>query len=125
MKTPLVQVLAVAVMAMSFLSPVDAQDGVITGKEVQEQWVGKSLIGSTPAGVPATVRLLADGSASISSGATTLDTGTWRAWDKGYCTTWSTIRRGEERCFTLQRSGARITVLNPDGSVSGYFSEIK
>lgn len=123
MKKQVLPALAIAAMVLSV--DLFAQEGLVTGKEIQEQWVGKLLIGATPAGVPANLRLLADGSASISSGAATLDTGTWRPWEKGYCTTWSTIRRGQERCFTVQRTGPRITVLNPDGSVSGYFSEIK
>ena len=123
MKTRMLPLLCLA--SCGFSLGVLAQDGPVTGKEIQDQWVGKSAIGTTRGGTPATLRLMADGSASIASGAAILDTGTWRPWDKGYCTTWTTIRRGEERCFTVQRSGSKITVLNPDGSVSGYFDEVK
>lgn len=126
MKKCTLALLAVVAAVLSTAAvPVRGQDGTISGKEIQEQWVGKSLVGTTAGGGPAVLRLLADGSASIGSGEATLDTGQWRAWEKGYCTTWATIRRGVERCFTVQRSGTRIAVLNPDGSVSGYFDQIK
>ncbi|MEO8305656.1 MAG: hypothetical protein ABI724_16210 [Betaproteobacteria bacterium] len=70
------------------------------------------------------MKLLADGTAQLSAGRTN-DSGTWRLSDTGYCTTWKTIRAGQERCFSASKSGDRITVLDPDGSVSGYFTEIK
>jgi hypothetical protein len=101
-----------------------AQDQTVTSKEIQDTWVGKALIGTTPKGAAATVILRADGTATVSSGSTN-DSGTWRLSDMGYCTTWKTIRAGDERCFTAQRAGTKVTVLNPDGSVSGYFTEIK
>ena len=101
-----------------------AQDQPIAPKEIQDSWVGKTLVGTTPNGAPATVKLQADNSASVSAGSTN-DTGTWRLSEQGYCTTWKTIRAGQERCFTVRRSGTKIAVLNPDGSVSGYFNEIK
>ena len=45
--------------------------------------------------------------------------------ENGYCTTWKKIRAGQERCFTARRNGTNITMLNPDGSVSGTFTDIK
>jgi hypothetical protein len=107
-----------------FLAPARAQDMPITGKEIQDTWVGKMVLGTTANGAEVTMRLLADGTATLSAGSTT-DSGTWRSWESGYCTTWKTSRAGQERCFTARRSGSRITVLNPDGSISGYFHEIR
>ena len=101
-----------------------AQDVPITGKEIQANWVGKAALGTTANGAAVTMKLSADGTATVSAGNTN-DSGTWRAWDSGYCTTWKTIRAGQERCFTVRRSGSSIAVLNPDGSVSGHFHEIK
>lgn len=112
-------------MCACFTAPVAfAQELAVTPKEIQDEWVGKVLIGTTPNGAPATVKLLADGSASVAAG-TTSDSGTWRISDQGYCTTWKTLRGGQERCFTVRRSGTTMTVFNPDGSVSGYFTEIR
>ncbi len=101
-----------------------AQDVPVTPKEIQDTWVGKTLVGSTANGAAATMRLHADGTATVSAGSTN-DTGTWRISEQGYCTTWKSIRAGQERCFTVKRSGTKSTVLNPDGSVSGFFTEIK
>ena len=115
----------VVVLFLCFAPGAMGEDSAVSGKEIAEKWVGKSAIGRTANGTPATVRLMADGTVTISSGSVTLDTGTWRAWDHGYCTTWRTIRAGQERCFSTRRSGNIITVLNPDGSVSGTFDEIK
>ena len=101
-----------------------AQDITINGKEIQETWVGKTLLGTSASGAPVTMKLMADGTATLLAGSNN-DVGTWRANDTGYCTTWKTIRAGQERCFTTRRSGTKVTVLNPDGSVSGQFHEIK
>jgi hypothetical protein len=45
--------------------------------------------------------------------------------EKGYCATWVKIRAGEERCFTVFRSGSNFKVLNPDGSVSGFINAVR
>lgn len=108
----------------SLVGNAQAQDMPVTGKEIQDQWVGKTLSGTTANGAPVTMRLMADGSATLVAGSTR-DSGTWRASEGGYCTTWKTIRSGQERCFTTRRTATNVTVLNPDGSVSGTFHEIK
>lgn len=121
------KIVATAVSVPLFLAvvmPASAQDQPVTPKEIQDTWVGRTLSGSTASGAPAIVKLQADGSASVSAGST-YDTGTWRLSEQGYCTTWNRIRAGQERCFSAQRNGSKVTVLNPDGSVSGYFTEIK
>jgi len=101
-----------------------AQDGPVSAKEIQDTWVGKDLIGTTPSGAKAFVRLEPDANASVSAGSTN-DTGTWRLSENGYCTTWKNIRAGQERCFTVTRTGSTFRVANPDGSVSGFFNSIK
>lgn len=101
-----------------------AQDGPVPGKEIQDTWVGKDLMGTTATGARVRLRLEADGKASVSAGNTT-NTGTWRISDNGYCTTWNTIRSGTERCFSVVRVGAGFKVLNPDGSLSGQFHSIQ
>ncbi len=101
-----------------------AQEGSITPKEIQDTWVGKTLVGTTANGAPAMLKLQTDSSASVSAGSTN-DTGSWRLSEQGYCTTWKFIRGGQERCYTVRRSGTTLTVLNPDGSVSGQFTEIR
>jgi len=101
-----------------------AQEAPVTGKEIQDTWAGRTLLGTAANGAPVAMRLLADGTATISAGSTN-DSGTWRTTVDGYCTTWKMIRAGHERCFTARRSGSNVTVLNPDGTVSGQFHEIK
>jgi len=117
-------ILAAAAMLALHVSPVGAQDGPVSAKEIQETWVGKDLIGTTAAGASAKVRLESNGTASLSAGRTN-DTGTWRVANNGYCTTWNTIRAGQERCFTVSRTGSDFKVFNPDGSHSGTFTSIK
>jgi len=115
-------VLAFVVAAVSGLA--FAQEGPVTPKEVEEGWIGRTLVGTTAAGAPATLKLLPGGAAAVSAGSTN-DIGTWRLSDSGYCTTWRTIRAGQERCFTARRAGTTITVHNPDGSLSGTFTGIR
>ena len=113
-----------AMVLSSLVMQAQAQEVPVTGKEIQDNWVGKTLLGTTAKGAPVTMKLLADGTATLLVGSTN-DSGAWRASENGYCTTWKTIRAGEERCFTTRRSGSTVTVLNPDGSVSGQFHEFK
>ena len=99
---------------------VSAQEVAVSGKEIQEKWVDKDLLGSTASGGKVFMKLQSDGKASVSAGSVS-DTGTWRAAENGYCTTWKTIRAGQERCYTVTRGVGAVKVLNPDGSLSGYF----
>jgi hypothetical protein len=104
--------------------PTYAQEQTVTPKEIQDTWVGRTLTGTSSSGAPVTMRIQPDGTASVSAGSTS-DTGNWRISEQGYCTTWKAIRAGQERCFTAKQVSGRVTVFNPDGSVSGYFTEIK
>jgi hypothetical protein len=113
-----------AIVVSSLVVQAQAQEVPVTGKEIQDNWVGKTLSGTTASGAAVTMKLSADGTATLSVGNTN-DSGTWRASENGYCTTWKTIRAGQERCFTTRRSGSKVTVLNPDGSANGQFHEIK
>ena len=116
--------LEIAAFLSAVLVPAYGQGQSVTPKEIQDAWVGKSLIGKTAGGAPATLKLQPDGTASVSAGSTN-DTGTWRLSEQGYCTTWKNIRSGQERCFTVTRAGTTMKVFNPDGSASGEFSEIR
>ena len=118
------RMLAVTVFFSAVLVPAYAQEQPVTPKEIQETWVSKTLVGTTAAGAPATMRLQPDGTASLTAGRTN-DTGTWRLSDEGYCTTWKNIRAGQERCFSVRRVGTGMRVFNPDGSLSGQFTEIR
>jgi len=117
---------AVAIAALLALVyvPAQAQDPPVTPKEIQDTWVNKTLIGATASGAAVTLKLQPDGAASLVAGSTT-DTGTWRLSEQGYCTTWKSIRAGQERCYSVRRAGAVMKVFNPDGSLSGEFKEIR
>jgi hypothetical protein len=116
--------LAVAAFSFTTVAASYAQEQAVTPKEIRDGWVGKILVGTTASGAAVSLNLQADGTASVSAGSTN-DAGTWRLSEQGYCTTWKNIRKGEERCFTVRRSGTKLTVFNPDGSVSGQFTDIK
>jgi hypothetical protein len=103
---------------------VQAQAGKYRYREGDSgQLRGRTLLGTVANGYRNDL-VLADGTATLSAGSTN-DLGTWRATENGYCTIWKTIRAGQERCFTTRRFGSKVTVLNPDGSASGQFHEIK
>jgi hypothetical protein len=115
---------AITAFLAAVLLPAYAQEQPVTPKEIQDTWVTKILIGTTANGAPATLKLEPDGTASVTAGSIN-DMGTWRLSDQGYCTTWKNIRSGQERCFTVRRVGTKMTVFNPDGSVSGQFTEVR
>lgn len=123
MHTRPILAIALSIIAVSW-SQALAQSTPVSAKEIQDTWVGKELSGTTASGAKATMRLESDGKASVTAGNAS-DTGTWRLSEAGYCTTWKTIRAGQERCFTVVRDGAAFKVMNPDGSLSGQFSSIK
>src|ERR1041384_3387396 len=82
------------------------QEVAMTPKEIRDQWVGRTLVGTSANGGKVTLMLRSDGSADLSGAAN--DSGTWRVSENGYCTTWKKIRAGQERCFTAHRSGTKI-----------------
>lgn len=116
-------VLTVVLLPVSF-APVIAQEEVVSPKEIRETWVGKTVVGATTKGIPIALKLQGDGAASVMVGATN-HAGTWRLSENGYCATWKTIRNNEERCLTVRKSGSKMTVINPDGSVNAEISEVK
>ena len=101
-----------------------AQDRPLTPRDVADSWVEKTAIGATGSGARVELRLKADGSASVVAGSTS-DTGTWRLSETGFCTTWKTIRSGQERCFTGTIQGTAVRVFNPDGLYAGQYTEFK
>ena len=49
--------------------------------------------------------------------------GSWRIKDGKFCTTYSTLRGGEERCFTVYKTGDNeYKSFNPDGSLNATAS---
>ena len=119
-----IKVAALVVAGLAASSPSLAQDAAVSPKEIQDAWVGKDLSGTTGSGAKVWLRLEPAGSASVTAGGTS-DTGKWRLSDTGYCATWSVIRAGQERCFTVTRSGNTFKVLNPDGSLSAFITSIR
>lgn len=105
--------------------PLGVQAQAMSPKEIQESLVGKPLAGKAGNDKAFTMTLQPDGVVSI-SGAAANDTGIWRLSDAGYCTTWKTIRAGQERCFTVQRQeGGELIVYNLDGSISGRIDKLR
>ncbi len=116
--------LSMALATAVWMGAAQAQDGPVSGQEIQQTWSGKELQGTSLQGARVFLKLETDGKASFSVGNIS-DTGTWRIHDQGYCTTWQRVRAGEERCFTVIRSGGRFNVFNPDGSVSGTWHHMR
>lgn len=114
----------VAAMLAGALAGVQAQDVPVSTNEIQETWVNKTLSGRTANGGPVSMQLRPDGTGKLVV-ATIPYQGTWRISDSGYCTAWSGIRSGQERCFTVKRSGTEFVVFNPDGSESGRFTKME
>ncbi len=67
--------------------------------------------------MPAEETFREDGTTKITGGLS--DRGYWRLWEQGYCTQWYRMRKGAERCFTLDRTAdGKIRVFKPDGDIS-------
>lgn len=116
------------VVALALLSgSVQAQEASLSSEEVRAAWTDKTvmgtLVGGPLGGRSIELQLKSDGTASVSGAVT--DTGTWRLPGQGYCATWTKIRAGQERCFTVVRKGTDTLVVNPDGSVSTLISAVR
>ena len=99
--------------------PVLAQDGAtpLGPEDVKRELVGKIWQVELPNGVSAEETFRADGTVKITGGLS--DRGYWRIWEQGYCTQWYQMRKGAERCFTLDRTAdGKIRVFKPDGGIS-------
>jgi hypothetical protein len=95
-----------------------AQDAVPVGpEEVKRALVGRTWDVELPDGSSAVEEFRADGTVEINGGLN--DVGTWRLWERGYCTTWRRMRNGAERCFTLDRTPeGHYRIYKPDGDIS-------
>jgi hypothetical protein len=111
---------AAIVLALSLTAamPGLAEDGTPLGPDdVTRELVGKIWTVELPNGVPAEETFRADGTVKITGGLS--DRGYWRLWEQGYCTQWYRMRKGAERCFTLDRTAdGKIRVFKPDGEIS-------
>jgi hypothetical protein len=108
-----------AAAALLAAMPARAQDaGTPFGPEdVKRELVGKIWQVELPNGVPAEETFREDGTTKITGGLS--DRGYWRLWEQGYCTQWYRMRKGAERCFTLDRTAdGKIRVFKPDGDIS-------
>lgn len=86
-------------------------------EDVTRELVGKIWSVKLPNGVPAEETFREDGTVKITGGLS--DRGYWRLWEQGYCTQWYRMRKGAERCFTLDRTAeGHIRVFKPDGEIS-------
>jgi hypothetical protein len=113
-----------AMLLVGMLAGVQAQDVAVSAKEIQDTWVGKTMSGRLPNGGPVSMQFRPDGTGKLVVAAIPYP-GTWRISDVGYCTSWLGIRAGQERCFTVKRSGTAFVVINPDGTEGGRFTEIE
>lgn len=113
-------------LALSAAAPpaAIARDAPLTGQEIHDAWAGRELTGSNANGARIFMRLEKDGAASVSVG-TFNDTGTWRPRDDGYCTIWTQIRKGQERCFSVVRAGMGWTVLDGDGKPTATITAVR
>ncbi len=111
---------AAIVLALSLTAamPGLAEDGTPFGPDdVTRELVGKIWTVELPNGVPAEETFRTDGTVKITGGLS--DRGYWRLWEQGYCTQWYRMRKGAERCFTLDRTAdGKIRVFKPDGEIS-------
>ena len=97
---------------------VARDDGAPFGPEdVKRELVGKVWQVELPNGVGAVETFREDGTVKITGGLS--DRGYWKIWEQGYCTQWFRMRKGAERCFTLDKTAdGRIRVWKPDGEIS-------
>jgi hypothetical protein len=106
---------------------VCAQSGLLSPKDIQTTWVGKTMVGTVgtgpAAGKPIEFTMNLDGTTVLAG--VSIDTGTWRLSESGYCVTWEKLRSGQERCFTIIRKGTDYLVNNPDGSLSATITELR
>src|SRR3954465_13551238 len=79
------------------------EPGTPVGQDVvAKELAGKVWLGTSPNGASATGAFAPYGTGQIIGGLN--DSGTWRYWEKGFCTQWRRMRNGEERGFTLDKT---------------------
>ena len=115
---PILATLLLATSLVLAKAAVAAEGGSPFGPEdVKRELVGKVWQVELPNGSSAVETLREDGTVKITGGLS--DRGYWRIWEQGYCTQWFRMRKGAERCFTLDRTAdGKIRVFKPDGEIS-------
>lgn len=110
-----------ALIALTLLASGGAQAQALhylTGQQIMEAWGDKGLEAKSPEGGKTDVRFAKDGKASLSGRGGSVDSGTWRITDSGYCVKWQKIRGGQEACFKVARDGDAYKVFTDDGKLA-------
>lgn len=100
-----------------------AEEALMTPDEIKAAWAGKKLLLEVPTNrawsgyVHADLYMKTDGSVEL-QGSGWGHTGKWRLSSEGYCTTYKTLRNGDERCFTVVKNGSTASIVNPDKSIA-------
>jgi hypothetical protein len=113
------QIASLSLAVLLAALPAMAEEGgtPLAPEDVKRELVGKIWQVELPNGVPAEETFREDGTVKITGGLS--DRGYWRLWEQGYCTQWYRMRKGAERCFTLDRTAdGKIRVFKPDGDIS-------
>jgi hypothetical protein len=77
-----------------------------------------------PDGNTATEWVNADGTATITGGLE--DSGRWRLSEDGFCTSWTKMREGGERCYTLDRTeNGMYRAYKPNGELAITILEVR
>ena len=115
---PILATMLLSTTLLMAASAIAKDDGLPFGPDdVKRELVGKVWQVELPNGVPAEETFRVDGTVKITGGLS--DRGYWRLWEQGYCTQWYRMRKGAERCFTLDRmADGKIRVFKPDGDIS-------
>lgn len=119
MRTTMVAALTGGLLLLAGCAGMGGQPGTPIGQaEVQRELVGKVWKVKLPGGAGSAVEHFdADGTVQITGGLN--DSGTWRLWEKGYCTTWRQMRQGAERCFTIDKTpDGQYRIYKPNGEIS-------
>lgn len=97
------------VLGALLFAAAPAQTQTQSGKQIFQSWLGRTLDYELADGRKGVSIYATDGTAKASGAVS--DTGKWRVTDDGYCVTWTRIRGGSERCFTITPWGSSFLLV--------------
>ncbi len=102
--------------------PSFAQPVLMAQSEVEAALPGKTFTFTSPSGVTGTIDFARDMSVSSTLEDGSIDKGTYRFAEGGYCSVWEEYREGEEACFTVEALGdGRYQLYTLDGGLDDLF----
>ena len=93
----------------------------LDGNPAFRSWIDQPKTVTDGDGTPSTMQFNADGTATRTDKFGTVDGGTWRHHEFGFCTTWAKDANGVERCYSIGTGNGQTYITLQGANGPAYY----